>query len=94
MSLNRLQVVPVVFLLLAPLLTSFNAFGKPVDCSDIHQQNKNLHSGVYTSYPLGEKSAVQVFQRRMDGTVNFYRPWDYYKFGFGDPAGEYWLGET
>uniref|UniRef100_A0A7N6A1P8 Fibrinogen C-terminal domain-containing protein n=1 Tax=Anabas testudineus TaxID=64144 RepID=A0A7N6A1P8_ANATE len=33
-----------------------------------------------------------VFQRRMDGTVNFYRPWDYYKFGFGDPAGEYYLG--
>ncbi|XP_070846635.1 microfibril-associated glycoprotein 4-like [Chaetodon trifascialis] len=31
-------------------------------------------------------------QRRMDGSVNFYRPWDQYKMGFGDAAGEYWLG--
>lgn len=36
----------------------------------------------------------QVIQRRMDGTVNFYRPWDQYKMGFGDAAGEYWLGES
>eukprot|EP00064_Thunnus_orientalis_P024842 superscaffoldBa00011310_g25154 len=34
----------------------------------------------------------QVFQRRMDGSLNFYRPWDHYKKGFGIAAGEYWLG--
>ncbi|KAM4524347.1 microfibril-associated glycoprotein 4-like isoform 1-T1 [Odontesthes bonariensis] len=28
----------------------------------------------------------------MDGSVNFYRPWDQYKTGFGNAAGEYWLG--
>ncbi|XP_042253791.1 microfibril-associated glycoprotein 4-like [Thunnus maccoyii] len=33
-----------------------------------------------------------VFQRRMDGSLNFYRPWDQYKKGFGSAAGEYWLG--
>ncbi|XP_044193612.1 microfibril-associated glycoprotein 4-like [Thunnus albacares] len=33
-----------------------------------------------------------VFQRRMDASVNFYRPWDHYKKGFGIAAGEYWLG--
>jgi len=34
----------------------------------------------------------QVFQRRQDGSVEFYRYWTNYQNGFGDPAGEFWLG--
>ncbi|XP_023570716.1 angiopoietin-4-like [Octodon degus] len=36
--------------------------------------------------------AWTVIQHRENGTVNFVRNWEDYKQGFGDPAGEYWLG--
>ncbi|KAL5008893.1 hypothetical protein ScPMuIL_014474 [Solemya velum] len=41
---------------------------------------------VYCEYGL------TVIQRRTTGTVNFDRPWDDYKNGFGALDGEMWLG--
>jgi len=65
----------------------------------------NMGSGVWTIEPKDGKGAFDVwcdqetdgggwivFQKRQDGTVEFYRGWNEYVNGFGNPSGEYWLG--
>ncbi|XP_076071899.1 fibrinogen-like protein A [Mytilus galloprovincialis] len=77
-------------------------FSVPVtDCSELPAGTK---SGVYCIQPeKGYEIAVYcdmdiddggwtTIQRRYDGTVDFYRYWEDYRSGFGDIAGEHWLG--
>ena len=73
------------------------------NCAEVYQFGKKI-SGVYKINPdgLGEfevycdqKTAGggwTVFQKRQDGSVDFYRPWGDYKRGFGNLNGEFWLG--
>ncbi|XP_071832045.1 microfibril-associated glycoprotein 4-like isoform X1 [Apostichopus japonicus] len=76
---------------------------QPKDCLDV-QENGGSESGVYTIKPDGadqfpvfcdmdtDGGGWTVFQRREDGTEDFYRNWDDYENGFGSLEGEHWLG--
>ena len=72
-------------------------------CADLYNAGKTS-SGVYTIDPDGfgtfnvfcdqttAGGGWTVFQKRLDGSVDFYRDWADYKNGFGNLNGELWLG--
>lgn len=75
----------------------------PRNCAEVYKSG-NTTSGIYTIRPdNGEAFEVYcdhttsgggwtVFQKRLNGAVDFYRGWDDYKKGFGLMDGEFWLG--
>ncbi|XP_071133318.1 uncharacterized protein [Mytilus edulis] len=72
----------------------------PRECEDIQSNS----CGVYRIYPSSQNHPVYVYcimekgkkwtviQRRINGSVDFFRTWNEYKEGFGSAYGEYWLG--
>ncbi|KAJ8033800.1 Angiopoietin-1 [Holothuria leucospilota] len=75
-----------------------------VDCLDVYNDGFTS-SDVYTINPtnwpgsafqvycnMSDGGGWTVFQRRVDGTVDFYRNWTSYKEGFGSFDHEHWLG--
>ncbi|KAK1171628.1 angiopoietin-2-like [Acipenser oxyrinchus oxyrinchus] len=74
------------------------------DCAELYKSGKTT-SGVYALTLPNTTEQIKaycdmdssgggwtVIQRRIDGRVDFHRTWKEYKMGFGDSAGEYWLG--
>ncbi|CAF0818169.1 unnamed protein product [Adineta steineri] len=77
----------------------------PIDCDDVfRQQTSSITEGIFRIKPRFSSESFNVkcifenntgwtiIQRRMNGTVDFYRGWNDYKNGFGDLETEFWLG--
>ncbi|XP_053817905.1 tenascin isoform X2 [Vidua chalybeata] len=77
----------------------------PKDCSQA-LLNGETTSGLYTIYLNGDKAQPLqvfcdmgedgggwiVFLRRQNGKQDFYKNWNTYVAGFGDPKDEFWIG--
>ena len=78
----------------------------PRDCKDVASAGF-YHSGIYRVYTITSEDILMpfevycdfdttgawtVFQRRFEGTVDFFRGWDEYENGFGSADGEFWAG--
>ena len=74
------------------------------NCADLFKSGERI-SGVYTISPDSSRGPFDVYcdhktagggwtviQKRLDGSVDFYRGWADYKCGFGNLNGEFWLG--
>ncbi|XP_069601674.1 fibrinogen-like protein 1 [Ranitomeya imitator] len=78
---------------------------KGYDCSDIWERNNTATSGIYMIKPRNAPFSFQVYcemsgnggwtliqKHNGEDNLDFFATWNEYQDGFGDLAGEHWLG--
>ena len=85
------------------IIVNYFAAGVMTNCADLYKAGETI-SGVYMINPndgdpfdvyCDQKTAGggwTVIQKRLDGSIDFFRGWADYKQGFGNLNGEFWLG--
>lgn len=87
---------------LSPAYSGFEAFPVYTGCQDAYVKGAR-QPGVFVISRSGLPSfrawcdfdssgGWMVIQRRVDGTMDFFKRWTEYEQGFGNLWGEYWLG--
>nr|XP_012646259.1 angiopoietin-related protein 4 [Microcebus murinus] len=98
----RKKRLPKMVQLVGPAHNASGLHRLPRDCQQLFEEGER-QSGLFQIQPEGSQPFLvnckmtsdggwTVIQRRQDGSVDFDRPWEAYKAGFGDPQGEFWLG--
>lgn len=77
----------------------------PSSCLEVKNVNSLAPSGVYLVSPKGGTESFMVYcemdfqgggwltvHNRFTGEQDFYKDWEEYRTGFGNLAGEHWLG--
>lgn len=107
LKMHKLTVFALFLVALQSQYSMSEAYNGETDCTDVSAQALGASSGKYHVAVGAGKRGVWVYcdmttdgggwtviQRRSGPAVDFYRTWEEYEQGFGNPEDDFWIGNT